>query len=148
MEGLKFGWRRTARSDTYHYIRDFSHKANYETITSLCTEKSIEVGYAKTKIFLKEFEIDIQYNICHTCKLKLEQIKQNDSKKETLAETNEMSVRNGYVLQKVICAEETCDENGTAFVSINDEEKPHYCIKHNLLVQETIKKEKKLVVIQ
>lgn len=147
MEGLKFGWRRAARSDIYHYIRDFSHKANYETITSLCTKKSIEVDYAKTKIFLKEFEIGTQYTICDICKLKLEQLQQNNSKKETLAKINEMSISNGHVLQKVICSEDNCNSSGMVFVLINNEEKPHYCIKHNLRVQETIKKEKKLEVM-
>ena len=147
MEGLKFGWRKAARSDIYHYIRDFSHKANYETVSSLCTEKSIEVHYAKTKTFLKEFEIDIRYNICHICKLKLEQIKQNDSKKETLTEINNMSVSDGHVLKNVICSEHNCKNSGVSFVSVIDEEKPHYCIKHNLRIQETIQKEKKLEII-
>ena len=146
MEGLKFGWRKPNRSNTYHYIADFSNKSG--NTWSLCYKHIVDVFYAKNIEFLEKYEILDTSKICHICELKLQQIKQNNSKKETLTEINEISVSDGHVLKNVLCSQENCKNSGVAFVSIIDEEKPHYCIKHNLRVQETIRKEKELEIVQ
>lgn len=144
MDGQKYGWVITLRSNTYHYIRDFTHKRDYEAVYSLCKKKGIEVSHAKNRIFLEKFEILTNNTICSICELKLDQLNQNNSKKEILTEINNVS--DGYFLRNVTCSEETCNEKGMAFVSIiDDEEKPHYCIIHNIRIQETIRKEKELV---
>jgi len=147
MEGLKFGWVRPVRKDICHYIEDFSHVVT-GNVNSLCNEYHIKAHHGRNKEFLEKYEILDTSTICHVCELKLKQLEQNNSKKEILDEINNTSVSYGYVLRNVVCSDENCNEKGITFVSITDEEKPHYCIKHNLRVQETIRKEKKLEIIQ
>jgi len=138
LEGLKFGWRKSSRSGMYHYVPDYTSR-DTGTLRSLCSKLSIDRVYAKTKEFLEKFEILDVSIICHICELKLEQRKQNNSKKQLLDEINDISIHNTHILKKVTCSEESCNETGISFVSVNDE-KDHYCIKHNLRVIQTIQK--------
>ncbi len=142
MEGLKFGWLQSSRSGMYHYVPDYTSR-DTDTLKSLCWKFSMDRVYAKTKEFLKKFEILDVSEICHICELKLKNKKQNDSKKEILEETNIVSISDTYILRKVTCYEESCNETGISFVSIHNEQ-AHYCIKHNLRVAETIRKEKEV----
>jgi hypothetical protein len=139
MEGLTNGWVKSDISGKYHHIRRDINSD--ELATSSCGFKT-----RKFAEILKKFEILDVSKICITCELKLKNKKQNDSKKQILTEINEMSVSTGHILKKVICQEEDCNVSGMTFVSMNNEEKPHYCIKHNLRVQLTIQKEKKLEI--
>ena len=144
MEKLKFGWRKSSRSGTYHYVPDYTSR-DTDTLRSLCNKFSMDRVYAKTKEFLEKFEILDAYVICNICELKLEQRKQNNFKKQLLDEINNISIHNTHILKKVTCSEESCNETGMSFVSIHNEQ-AHYCIKHNLLVIQTIQKEKEVVV--
>jgi len=145
LEGLGFGWRALPRSGTYHYVPDHTSR-DTDTLRSLCWELSINRVYAKGKEFLEKFEILDVSKICHICELKLKNKNQNDFKKEILAEINNVSTSDVYILNKVSCSEENCHETGISFVSVNSPEKDHYCIKHNLRVTATIRKQKEVIV--
>jgi|APSaa5957512535_1039671.scaffolds.fasta_scaffold89893_2 hypothetical protein len=142
MEGLRFGWVLGVRSGIHHYISDFTHK---DSAGSLCNKLALEKYYAKKKEYLEKFEILDVTTICPACELKLQDKIQNDSKNEILEQINNASISDGFVLKKFMCAEESCVTSGVAFVSINSPNDQHYCIQHNLRVQETILKEKELV---
>ena len=94
---------------------------------------------------MEKYEIPTQYNICTICQVNLEQLNQNQLKKEILNDICELSVYDTHVLKKVICSEPGCKVSGVSFVSISHEEKPHYCLTHNLRVTEILRLEKELI---
>jgi len=144
LENLKFGWRVSTRSGMYHYVPDYMSR-DTDMLKSLCWKFSINRVHAKSKEFLKKFEILDVSKICHICELKLKNKKYNDYKKEILEEINKISTHDTHILKKVTCSEKSCHERGISFVSTHKEQ-AHYCIKHNLKVAETIRKEKEIII--
>ena len=145
MENLKFGWRQSSRSGMYHYVPDYTSRDTH-TLRSLCWKFSMDRVYARTKEFLEKFEILDVSEICHICELKLKNRQQNDFKKEILEEINKIPTHDGYVLKKATCSEESCNNSGVAFVSVNNPNDNHYCTKHNLQVTETVRQEKEVIL--
>ncbi len=140
MEGLTSGWILSNISGKYHYIRRDTNRD--DITTSPCgfrTRKFSEI--------LKKFEILDVLLICEKCERKIKQYQANNKKKYDISNftTVPTNSKNSHVLQNVVCAESGCNVTGVAFVSTEFEEKPHYCITHNLRVQINIQKEMEIL---
>ena len=121
LEGLTKRWYRTTylKGRWHYYDGNGSHSA--------CTL----VFSDKQKEYLEKFEIQ-EGILCNAC------VVLADSEKILIhAETISQM---GKTLLNRICSEEGCNITGVAYVSQDTPlEKPHYCTKHNLRVQNNLK---------
>ena len=128
MEGLTFGWKKSAKK--YHY---------YDSDTySLCGGSS----YAKTNFkkleFLADAEITSDMMICSVC-YSARRAQVTNQIKERVTRT--VGGGSGYVVKEVTCDEKNCDAKGVALVSTTSEEKKHFCLLHNLRIHKKHREE-------
>lgn len=131
MEGLTYGWKKAIKH--YHFHLSFRQ-------LSLCGKAAYNPSEWKKIEFFSDIEIEPDMKICQECY----SLRQKDAKHEIIEEHKKSKSLDGYILEKRGCHEVGCAVVGYAYVPSKGEEKQHFCLKHNLRVQETIRKEKEL----
>jgi len=139
LEGLETGWVESHISGTYHFMPS-PHTIN-DIHTARCGFQTI-----RHSDFYKKFEILDTSKICTKGEIIIKTTNQNQIKKKNFISNMKpiIPIQNTHSLKHVICSELKCKTSGVSFVSVNDE-KDHYCIKHNLRVIQTIRKKEVVV---
>ena len=132
MENLKHGWKKCIRKYHYHAIND---------LLSICGRARYYMSRSKELEFLADFKITPDMRICPEC-----YTLRKDRVRHEIVRQHQESVtgyRKIYELKERTCNEPGCKARGIALVCVsNEEEKPHYCIRHNVRVQNRIGKKR------
>ena len=136
MEGLNYKWTKSTATGLYHFFRVISDTGT-DTKDSICNSFRIGFYSLNPSDFVEEYEILDPSKICIKCKRFLDVKSHN---KKIIKEVKFLPIQNNHVSKIVTCSEPGCKQKGVTFVSTIYPEKDHYCIDHNLRVQDTIKK--------
>ena len=122
MENLKYGWKKSVAKYHYYQMND---------TFSVCNSAVYHKSSYKELEFLADVEITADMRICQECY----SLRKNEIRHEIVRQHKESVAgrRKTYELKERTCSEEGCKVRGIALVCVSDEdEKPHYCIRHNV----------------
>ena len=138
MEGLNHKWTKSRITGLYHYFGSLKNGYS-DSKLSICGSFKYFISSFAPRDFLDKFEILDQSKLCTKCKQILDVKSHN---KKIIEDVKLLPIKNNHTSKYVTCSEPGCKEKGVTFVSTVYPEKDHYCMKHNLRVQQTIKKTK------